>query len=362
MVTTLCCLYAAVTDVRSRRIKNTVSWGLLYFGVVVQTAFWMQGVVPISYVLVAVMGGGAFAYLAHLTHMAAAGDGKLFWAASVALPPVLFESSQGYLFSPLVLGINTFTSYVLLLLVTALWKTSARAKLTALGSALAPKAVASTVFGLLGFVGVGMLASAGVEAAASAVSFSVGPVMRFLVALTVYLSISAWAERRNLAPLVPILGASVFGSAMIYTGFTLPGALMASLPSFAIIYVGVYAILRPLVLFLAEPLTTRTVAVADLAEGDIPAETIVRETGVDGTWYFKGPSGTSWSEETVVAAAGRPLTDEETDQLRELDRDGDFDSFAGQLLTQRTIPFAPFIALGVVLTVLARGTFYELLR
>jgi Flp pilus assembly protein protease CpaA len=152
---------ASVTDIRERRIPNIVSWGLLYFGMAAQTLFWVRGVVPFSYVIAAVLGGGVFAYLAYRSGMAAAGDAKLFWAASVALP-------RGFLFPPLVLAINTFIPYLAGLVLLSLVRSRPRAIARAARQALSPASVLQSVVGVMGFVGIGMALSAGVETAAKA--------------------------------------------------------------------------------------------------------------------------------------------------------------------------------------------------
>ncbi len=200
-----CCLYASLTDLRKRKIKNLCSFGLLYCGLILQVIFWIQGQIPFSYLLTVTVGGGALAYLSYLTHFFAPGDAKLFWATCVALPPAFFDSPNGYVFAPLVLGINTFVPYLVGLLLYALFKTNRREKWGALQTVVAPKAILTNLFSLLGFIGIGTLVWVMVEAVGSKFSLPLGPVVRFLLALGVYQGISFWAQTRRLEAVVPLL-------------------------------------------------------------------------------------------------------------------------------------------------------------
>ncbi|MCD6507146.1 prepilin peptidase, partial [Candidatus Poribacteria bacterium] len=98
-----CCLYASITDLKERRIRNFCSLGLLYCGFILQVIFWLQGWIPLFYLISVTLGGAVLAYLSYIFNFFAPGDAKLFWAVCVALPPLLFKSPKGYMFAPIVL-------------------------------------------------------------------------------------------------------------------------------------------------------------------------------------------------------------------------------------------------------------------
>lgn len=361
VITLGCCCYASVTDLRERKIRNIASWGLLYAGVTLQTIFWILGEIPVSYLATVLLGGGALAFLAHLLHFAAPGDAKLFWAATVALPASLFQSPQGYLFPPLVLAINTFVPYLVGLLLFAFLRTDRRVKLQAIRSAMAPKAILTNLFNLSGFIGVGILVSFVTSKTATYLSITVGPVVNFLLILLAYQLAASWAKARRLDAVVPLMGVSVCVVAFIAQGFFVPEGSRQSLLLLGGIYVGVYSILRPLILLLAEPILIKEVEIAALEVGMIPAEEI-RRVGDEPRYVKVAPTQPMIEDSSVFVRASRPLDTPTVEALREAGRLGRFAEIENRLRVQKTIPFAPFIALGVALTVLAKGPIYALLR
>jgi len=263
----------------------------------------------------------------------------------------------------LVLGINTFVPYLVCLLVYALLKTSQKEKRSALQKALSPVTVLSSFFQLLGFIGVGTVVLVGVDAAAERFSISVGPVMRFLMVIGVYQLLAFWARAKSLSAALPILGSSVCLVALIYMGLTLPGAAQQALVVLVGIYLGVFVVLRSLILFLANPVIVEAVDMAALEVGMTPAEAVVKEeSGGEVRYVMVEPvTRQAFPPETTLVRPERPLDLETIQRLKTLAQSGAFDDFGGRLQIQKTIPFAPFIALGVVLTVLVRGPVFSVL-
>ncbi len=358
-----CCLYASLTDLRERKIKNLCSFGLLYCGLILQVIFFLQGQIPFSYLLTVTLGGGALAYLSYLTHFFAPGDAKLFWAACVALPPTFFDSPNGYVFAPLVLGINTFVPYLVGLLLYALLKTGVHEKWRVIQTGFAPKTLSTNLFGLLGFMGFGTLLLWVVETTVSRFSIPLGPVVKFLLVLGGYQAIFFWARARRLEAVVPILGTSVCITAWLYMGFSVPVGVRQSLFTLIGLYVGVYAIFRPLILMLANPVIVTEVSIAELEAGMLPAEAIVKEENAGEVRYIKvdaTQSSIQFDPAAALVYPSRPLDTDTVHRLKAQAQEGDFDDFGGRLRIQKTIPFAPFIALGVLLTVIFRGSIFSM--
>ncbi|MCD6505926.1 hypothetical protein J7M22_04795, partial [Candidatus Poribacteria bacterium] len=288
-----CCLYASITDLKERRIRNFCSLGLLYCGFILQVIFWLQGWIPFSYLISVTLGGAVLAYLSYIFNFFAPGDAKLFWAVCVALPPLLFKSPKGYMFAPIVLGVNVFIPYLVVLFIYALFKTDREERLRVIRTVTSPKAILTRLFGLFGFVGVGIAVSVIVEIIALKLRLSIAPgsFVRFLLAIGVYQAIIFWARSKGVEILVPLLGTLAYLVIFIYMGFSVPRGVQHLLFILIGIYVGIYALLRPLILSLINS------ALAEEKAGMVPA----------------------------------------------------------------TIAFAPFITLGVLLTVICRGPIYSFL-
>jgi len=94
-----------------------------------------------------------------------------------------------------------------------------------------------------------------------------------------------------------------------------------------------------------------------------PAEAVVKEeSGGEVRYVMVEPvTRQAFPPETTLVRPERPLDLETIQRLKTLAQSGAFDDFGGRLQIQKTIPFAPFIALGVVLTVLVRGPVFSVL-
>ncbi len=359
--TIACSLWASATDLRSRKIRNVCSVGLLCAGVAFQLIFWLQGDTSGSYVVIVVAGGGALAYLTHVLRLTAPGDAKLFWAASVALPPSLFSSPRGYEFPLMVLATNVFVLYFFILVGAALIRTTGSEKARAFRAALVPRSIAGNVSRIFGFIGLATLVGAGIAALKQAVSLPVGPVFQFLLTMTAFAILSRVAERHNRPALVPILGISVFCASFIVAGFAVPQSVAASLPVFVGVYVVAFGIVRPLALYLASALTIRSMPIEALEVGMIPAESIRRYGSFAGDYYARATAHDPPSPANAfVIQDGKPMASEPVERMKSLHAQGELDALDGDVRVHRTIPFAPFIAVGVVATILLKGPIHQL--
>jgi prepilin signal peptidase PulO-like enzyme (type II secretory pathway) len=107
----------------------------------------------------------------------------------------------------------------------------------------------------------------------------------------------------------------------------------------------------------------REVAIADLTTGCVPANIIVRDD--NGDYRAEDVALTS-----LIAMASRPrhgelvvditpegLSESKIAELQELAEDGKLAGFGNVLKIQESVPFAPIIFTGVVLTILSGGLF-----
>ena len=94
--------HAIYTDLRSRQISNTGIWTLLVVGTIGQLIWWTNDKTDLLQIAVLVIGGFGLAYFLYAYGFWSAGDGKLFWATLVAVPPTICP-----LFAPTFMSLNS---------------------------------------------------------------------------------------------------------------------------------------------------------------------------------------------------------------------------------------------------------------
>jgi len=128
-----------------------------------------------------------------------------------------------------------------------------------------------------------------------------------------------------------------------------------------------FFVFRTLYLQLGAQLLNREVAISELTEGMMAAEGIWRIQTQAGVQYLKAPplSRPSMESEKIKKAEKvfvpnlKGLSAEQIRQLKELAESGAFQSFGNVLLVQEPFSFAPIISLGVIVTLICQGTFYN---
>lgn len=95
----------------------------------------------------------------------------------------------------------------------------------------------------------------------------------------------------------------------------------------------------------------RQVSFDALTEGVVPTVGIVKASGQGGTYEL-----TSVSRKGAVCQPGRPLSFRDASRLRLLYREGKFERIGDRIAVAATVPFAPFLALGVLLSLALAGS------
>lgn len=113
-------------------------------------------------------------------------------------------------------------------------------------------------------------------------------------------------------------------------------------------------------------LFTKEVPIANLRPNMIPAERVVRieQQGNLADRYMKVAAGFAnpAQENIVVDVSSEGLTSEQIVQLQQLAAEDDLNDFENKLLIQEKIPFAFMIVIGALMTLLAKGMVYSLVR
>lgn len=356
------CGYASYTDLKTQKIRNFCSLGLLYVGTLSQLMAWYLGTTTPLYILGLFLGGGLIAFGLYWFGIFSPGDSKLFWGLCLIFPLSLFRNLSGALsFPPLILALNIIVPYSIGLLGYLLFKfVFMRNKLDLFRyffkSNFQKDTLLEKLFSLLVLIGIGsvltyLLQHFGWE------------LDRFLSLVLVLVAFTLIQKLLSLLPKTPVYYAIV--------GFVCVWLAVQSTPSLSIflsglafflgLYLVVFVIAKQLVLGLASVTLDNAVDVEGLQVGMIPAEQIVRIEQPDGTMRYEKKQieiSSGQDDNIVISPDPAGLTTEEITQLQNLAAEGAFVEFGNRINVQPSIRFAPVISIGALLTILCQGPFY----
>ena len=356
------CGYASYTDLKTQKIRNFCSLGLLYVGTLSQLMAWYLGTTTPLYILGLFLGSGLIAFAFYWFGIFSPGDSKLFWGLCLIFPLSLFRNLSGALsFPPLVLTLNIIVPYSIGILGYLLFKfVFMRNKLDLFRyffkSNFQKTSLLEKFFSLLVFIGIGspltyLLQRFGWE------------LDRFLSFVLVLVAFTLIQKFLSLLPKTPVYYA-VVGFVCIWLAMQSTPSLpifLSGLAFFLGLYLVVFVIAKQLVLSLASVTLDNAVDVEGLQVGMIPAEQIVRVEQQDGTVHYEKKQvefSSGQDDSIVISPDPAGLTTEEITQLQNLAAEGAFTEFGNQINVQPSIRFAPVIAVGALLTVLCQGPFY----
>ncbi len=356
------CGYASWTDLKTQKIRNVCSLGLLYLGTLSQLMAWYLGTTTPLYILVLFFGSGLIAFAFYWFGIFSPGDSKLFWGLCLIFPLSLFRDLSGSLsFPPLILTLNIIIPYSIGVLGYLLFKFASMPNKLALlrgflmsnfqGAALFEK-----LFNLLIFIGIA-------TALTSLLELIGWQPDRFLSLVLVLAAFALIQKLLSPIPKTPVYY-TVVGFACVWFSVRSAPSVPAFLSGFAFflgLYLVVFLLAKQLVLGLASIALDNVVDVNGLQVGMIPAEQIIQVTQPDGSVrYEKKQVGFSSGQADNIIVSPDPagLDAEEIAQLQHLAAAGALAEFENQIRIQPSIRFAPVIAVGALLTVLCQGPFY----
>lgn len=356
------CGYASWTDLKTQKIRNVCSLGLLYGGTLSQLMAWYLGTTTPLYILALFFGGGVIAFGFYWFGIFSPGDSKLFWGLCLMFPLSLFRDLSGSLsFPPLILALNIVIPYSVGLLGYLLYKFALMPNKLALlrgfvmsnfqGAALIEK-----FFNLLFFIGI--------ATALTSVLEWIGWHPDRFIGLILVLAVFALVQKLlSPVPKTPVYYA-VVGFACVWLSVRSAPSVSAFLAGFAFflgLYLVVFVVAKQLVLGFASIALDDAVDVKGLRVGMIPAEQIVRVTEPDGRVRYekKQVAFSSGQDDTIVVSPNPAGLDaEDIAHLQALAAAGALAEFENQIKIQPAIRFAPVISVGAVLTILFQGPFY----
>ena len=356
------CGYASWTDLRTQKIRNFCSLGLLYLGTLSQMMAWYLGTTTPLYILGLFLGSGVIALGFYWFGIFSPGDSKLFWGLGLIFPLSLFKDLSGSLsFPPLILALNIVIPYSVAVLGYLLFKFVLMPnKLTLLRSVVMSNfqmaALLEKLFNLLLFIGIAMALTYVLEFLDWQPDRFVGLVLVLVIFALIQKLLSA-------LPKTPVYYA-VLGFACVWLSVRSASSVPAFLLSFAFflgLYLVVFVLAKQLVLGLASIALDHAVDVKGLQVGMIPAEQIVRVTEADGGVRYEKKQvnfSSRWDDNIIVSPNPAGLDAEEIEHLRDLAASGALAEFKNQIKIQPSIRFAPVISFGALLTILCQGPFY----
>ena len=358
----LFCGYASYTDLKTQKIRNFCSLGLLYVGTLSQLMAWYLGATTPLYLLGLFFGSGIIAFAFYWFGIFSPGDAKLFWGLCLIFPVSLFRSLSGTLgFAPLVLALNIVVPYSIAVLGYLLFKfVSMENKLELLRhfvrSNFQKAKVIESLFSLILFIGVG----AALMSLLRRIGWEPDPFLHLVFVLVAFTMVQ---KLLSLLPKTPVYYA-VIGFACLYLAIQAAPSVPVFLSSFAFflaLYFLVFFVAKQLILSVASVMLDSTVEVSRLQPGMVPAEQILRVEQPDGSIGYEKRRvefSRGRGENVVISPDPAGLTAEEVDRLQHLMGSGAFAEFGNQIKVQPAIRFAPIITVGVLLTILCQGPFY----
>ena len=356
------CGYASYTDLKTQKIRNVCSLGLLYVGTLSQLMAWYLGTTTPLYILVLFFASGLIAFGFYWFGIFSPGDSKLFWGLCLIFPVSLFGSLSGSLrFPPLVLALNIVIPYSVGVLGYMLFKFVLMPNKLALlrgfvMSNLQGAALLEKLFNLLFFIGIATALTLLLEL----IGWQPDQFMGLVLVLAAFALVQ---KLLSPIPKTPVYYA-VVGFACVWLSVWSAPSVLAFLSGFAFflgLYLVVFVIAKQLVLVLASITFDNAVDVNGLEVGMIPAEQIVRVTQPDGSVRYKKNQGgfsSGWDDNVVVSPDPAGLDAEEIAQLQHLAAEGALAEFENQIKIQPSVRFAPVISFGALLTILCQGPFY----
>ncbi|MDP2974149.1 MAG: hypothetical protein Q8N60_03800 [Candidatus Diapherotrites archaeon] len=326
--------FASYTDLRSGKIHNkavfpaiAIAFALNFFSAGNWPSFLLNGFFAFL-----------FGFLLFLARLWSAADSKLFLAFALLFPADFFNA-QFLFFPSFALILNAFIPAFFVMFLFALLKTSREQKIAALKSAFQPKQVASIAVILFAFY---WLLSA-------FFSFLQIPLDFFLIILLLFFLIAAI---ESVFPKKLVLVCGVVSIAFLFLKFN--EVILVSFVSNFFFLIAIMLFLRFFVLYLGFFSFGRRKEIAELRPGMVLLEGVYEKGGVLEKKKLFFPCLVNVLQDIktkyVVDISAKGISEKEIAILRKANAAGKVKFHS--LLVQETLPFAPILFIGVLLSLL----------
>lgn len=349
------CLYISYVDIRYKVIKNRYTFGMMILGMLNQIVFLIFGMITLHQFISIFLIGGAISYLLYFLSVWGAGDSKFFWALLMFLPPLLFgrlSANQSLIFAVLA---NIFAPYFFFVSIYLILKSSREQKLKAareIRKELTGTRIVGTVFKYLCFIGLSYLISSLLGLLGVKYFY-----LKILIILLFFPVFDKAVQRYNLKK----ARVYILSPLLVVAIFAIPSVKF--LVSCLLIIMFVKLFLGFVILGMGDSFFVRDVSIFDLQEGMIPAERIAIEKTEDGRVSYRKEGRIRFANpfrDGVLLDVGiHALSEDKVKELKQLARDGNLEGMGNEIKIQEPMVFAPIISLGVLLTVIFGGPFYQ---
>ncbi|MBM3210805.1 prepilin peptidase [Candidatus Poribacteria bacterium] len=356
------CLYATYTDIKRRRISNILTYGLIYASVVYQITLIVFGELTFRQLIYNIFGTFAATWLLYWYDVLGPGDAKLFCGISLILLPLIFQSPSSIL--PLfVLCTNFFVPYFIIVGIYLILRADRKIRKNAFIGSLRWQGLKQILLSLITFLALGHILSFVMVEISRLTGFIFGVLPHLVITVLAYGTIQSRIKGRRRG--IYVLYAIWLVGVLILPIMRMPMDAFVKMFLRLSILMVYYGIFRGFLLSLQTRMVERAVDIDQLQEGMVSAEQVIEvedQNGENEQVRYRKVSGSEikrFNPNAIITPKLSGLSAQEIRVLKGLKRDGHFHRFNDQLLIQTTIPFAPALLSGVILTILFKGPFYQ---
>lgn len=269
-----------------------------------------------------------------------AGDAKLFFTYSLIVPLSVYKYGSVQYFNSFYIIINTFLLLTPFLFLIILLKTTLKQKIIFMKKAFDIRYILSVIVSVIAFSWV-------IEWVFKFLKLPVPPLAMVYAMFLAVILLESIKFFKTAYILAAVSIARIILDPRVYS---LPFLIQLAWISFLFIF------LRFFMIRLSFSLFTKEVNINSLQEGMVPAEVIYFESGTykkERFMFFGWFQHLQWGmKRKYLLNPSEPLDDENITKLKELSNKFGFKN----LRVQQTLPFAPFMFFGVLITILAQGS------
>lgn len=345
LITILASIYATYTDIRYKRISNYLTGSMFLLGCIYHSYLSLQYIINISSFLTNVGLAILVGFLMYFSGLWSPGDSKLFIAVSSLIPINYYNYFIYINFPSLSIFINSFVPAFFTLALFLLFKTTLKQKKESLRNILDLKFLFSFFVIFFIFFNAGNLI---VDYFFSMTNIAQNYFLAIIFYIFVYYLIKTYLGKQYQFLIYGVLF-------ILSCWYVLTESY--SFKYFIITFLS-FLFLRFFFLDLSRFVLLKEVKIHELKEGQVSAEVVFK---VD-NGYMKKPvnyfslvslSVDNLNGEIVVENEPEGLSKEDIKVLKDLSKKGCVKS----LLIQRSFPFAIFILIGLIITVVLKGNF-----
>jgi len=287
-----------------------------------------------------------FVFITWKIGMWSAGDAKLFLAYVALLPLSVYSNGYVNYFPSLILFINTFVPLSIFFIFRMLLKTDRKVKKKSFQRIMKKETLINRAISLFGIIWV-------IRIPLIYFGVKIDIFTKLILIFFVYGAIKAALKRIQIKKIEPKLFSVIFSIIVIITMREYIFSLQF-LYTFILYYI-FFTLFCYFIYDLGKFYFSKKVDIDELKVGMVPAEVIYKK----GRRYFRCVPDISKKIVGEIILKEKPLKRKDISKLNKLYKEG---KISNSLKIQATIPFAPILFIGVLLTIISNGLFIYLFK